>query len=343
MTENSSEINQEDSDKSSDNKPNIRDEHATHEKDPFDSEQRFRSKSATELQRPRQKTHPNIKVTRPTPSLENILEHQQERDTRPQISVIPNYVADSLSESSDSIYKTPLTMGHSEKVTLTAYNPRSQLLTRKVPVKSHDDAASGRPMSLYSMSSASSLLQEGAQSQDYHASIQTVLSKLDECEAQTKKHMDDFTKNIVGKLDVLVAEIRDSRGRERKVSTDSRKSQERSGELAQTGGLQLPQSSSVSLQVILRLSERVPSKWKFLARNLGIKEHEIQQIKGNNEGDIQEQSYQMLLQWTQTQGRGSYQTLGEAVRVIFGEKLYSDFIKMVIDSEGRHSLIPNSQ
>ena len=109
--------------------------------------------------------------------LENILEHQQERDTCPQISVIPNYVADSLSESSDSIYKTPPTMRYSEKVTLTAYNPRNQLLTRRVPVKLHDDAASGHPMSLYSMSSASSLLPEGAQSQDYHASIQTVLSK----------------------------------------------------------------------------------------------------------------------------------------------------------------------
>ena len=156
-------------------------------------------------------------------------------------------------------------MGHSEKVTLTAYNPRSQLLTRRVPVKLPDDSASGRPMSLYSMSSASSLLPEGAQSQDYHASIQTVLSKL---EAQTKKHMEDFTKNIVGKLDVLVAEIRDSRGRERKVSTDSRKSQERSGELAQTGGLQLPQSSSVSLQVILNVCLVSGSFW-----------HEIWELK----------------------------------------------------------------
>ena len=73
MTENGSEINQEDGDKSSNNKPNTREEYATQEKDPFDSEQRFRSKSTTELQRPRQKTHPNVKVTRPTTSLENIL------------------------------------------------------------------------------------------------------------------------------------------------------------------------------------------------------------------------------------------------------------------------------
>ena len=141
-------------------------------------------------------------------------------------------------------------MGHSEKVTSTAYNPRSQLLTRKVPVKSHDDAASGHPMSLYSMSSASSLLPEGAQSQDYHASIQTVLSKLG---TDKKAHAE--------KLDVLVAEIRDSRGRERKVSTDSRKSQERSGELAQTCGLQLPQSSSVSLHIILNVCLVSGSFW----------------------------------------------------------------------------------
>ena len=94
---------------------------------------------------------------------------------------------------------------------------------------------------------------------------------------------------IAEKLDVLVAEIRDSRGRERKVRTDSRKSQERSGELAQTGGLQLPQSSSVSLHIILNVCLVSGSFW-----------HDIWELK-SCESDIWREAILRLLRRSLTQ------------------------------------------
>ena len=121
---------------------------------------------------------------------------------------------------------------------------------------------------------------------------------------------------------------------------------ERSGELSlevltDSENLQHYQNSPVSLQILVKLSERVTRKWKFLGRRLGIKEHEIQQIKGDNQGDMQEQSYQMLLKWTQSNGGGSYQELGEAVKMTFGEKLYSDYVKMVMELEGKDDSVAN--
>ena len=64
---------------------------------------------------------------------------------------------------------------------------------------------------------------------------------------------------------------------------------------------------------------------------------------GDNQGDTQEQSYQMLLKWTQSQGEGSYQTLGDAIRTIFGEKLYSKYVKIVLNSEECPILTPHTQ
>ena len=100
------------------------------------------------------------------------------------------------------------------------------------------------------------------------------------------------------------------------------------------GGSLLPQNVPVSPSVILELSKHVAKpQWKFLARRLNLPEHEIDQIEANHRENIQEQSYQMLLKWRESSGGGSYQELGEALRREFGEQLYSDFVKIVRESE----------
>ena len=147
--------------------------------------------------------------------------------------------------------------------------------------------------------------------------------------------------------DILYNQVKENRGsRERLVSKASSMRSERSGELSlevltDNENFQHYQNCPVSSQILIKLSERVTRKWKFLGRRLGIEEHEIQQIKGDNQGDMQEQSYQMLLKWTQSNGGGSYQELGEAVKMTFGEKLYSDYVKMVMELEGKDNSVAN--
>ena len=98
----------------------------------------------------------------------------------------------------------------------------------------------------------------------------------------------------------------------------------------------LPQSSTVSTDVMLGLATIAMPKWKFLARYLHLQESEIQQISAENPSNVQEQTYQMLIKWnqSQTQNNDHYHILGEAVRRALGEKSYVDYIKMVVDVEG---------
>ena len=290
----------------------------------LESDQRVRSKSASEALRVSQQS---LKVKSPTPSLESIIE-QQEGKYSPQIRVIRNYGTASLSESSDSIYRTPPT---TRRIMEKDVPLRNQLATRSMVARPDDMTGS----------SISSLLREPVQQQDHHQ-LQALLSKMEEVEQVRMKQHEDLMKMIAEKIDTLVTEIRDSRESERRVSTDGVKPQDGKGEYRDIGESQLPRNIPVSPKVLLKLSERVPRKWKFLARRLEVEEHQIQQIKGDNQGDIQEQSYQMLLLWGQAQGGGSYQALGEAVRLTSGEQLYSEYVKMVVEEE-RHNLIPNSQ
>ena len=289
-----------------------------------ESDQRVRSKSASEVLRVPQ---PSLKVKSPTPSLENIIE-QQEGKSSPQITVIRNYGTASLSESSDSIYRTPPT---TRRIMEKDVPLRNQLATRSVVARPDDNMTGSY------RSSISSLPREPVQQQDHHQ-LQALLSKMEEVEQVRMKQHEDLMKMIAEKIDTLVTEIRDSRESERRVSTDGVKPQDGKGEYRDIGESQLPRNIPVSPKVLLKLSERVPRKWKFLARRLEVEE----QIKGDNQGDIQEQSYQMLLLWGQTQAGGSYQVLGEAVRLTFGEQLHSEYIKMVVEEE-RHNFIPNSQ
>ena len=101
-------------------------------------------------------------------------------------------------------------------------------------------------------------------------------------------------------------------------------------------GSSLPQNVPVSSDVILKLSKSVTTNWKFLGRWLKIPNHELKQIEANYKEDIHEQSYQMLLKWTQSNGGGSYQVLGEAIRNTFEEQLCLDYVEMVTVPKQRH-------
>ena len=62
------------------------------------------------------------------------------------------------------------------------------------------------------------------------------------------------------------------------------------------------------------LSERIGSQWKFVARQLGVPEYDIDNIECQKDM-INEQAYQMLLKWKTISGRGA--TYGVLVNAIF--------------------------
>ena len=217
-----------------------------------------------------------------------------------------------------------------------------------------------------------SISQEILDDDHNYYSIQELVSKIDETETQRQKQQEEFMKQqvdlvkqqeefmkqqveqhkehmkqqaeLVKKIDTLVTEMKESREiPERTASIDGVKRADRHNDISFDGDdSQLPQNTSVSLKVLARLSERVTRKWKFLARELGIEEHEIQRIKEDNAGDIQEQSYQMLLKWTQSQSGGSYPILGEAVRKTLDKQRYLNYVTMVNEVERSQNSAANS-
>ena len=62
------------------------------------------------------------------------------------------------------------------------------------------------------------------------------------------------------------------------------------------------------------LSERIGSQWKFVARQLGVPEYDIDNIECQKDM-INEQAYQMLLKWKTISGRGA--RYGVLVNAIF--------------------------
>ena len=62
------------------------------------------------------------------------------------------------------------------------------------------------------------------------------------------------------------------------------------------------------------LSERIGSQWKFVARQLGVPEYDIDNIECQKD-TISEQAYQMLLKWKTISGRDT--TYGVLVNAIF--------------------------
>ena len=142
---------------------------------------------------------------------------------------------------------------------------------------------------------------------------------------------------VLHKMEVIEQERRKQQEELLKVVTDLTKKLDKSRLQIQESVADkapLPPKCPVCPNVILELSKRVSKpQWKFLARRLKIPDHEIDKIEANYRENIQEQSYQMLRQWIQSNGGGSYQELGEALRREFGEQLYSDFVKIVSESE----------
>jgi hypothetical protein len=161
----------------------------------------------------------------------------------------------------------------------------------------------------------------------------TLITKIDIVEQERQKQHQELIEMISQlskKLDTLKTELHtNSKDKEVVVNSDVLHSPER-GEVNES---KLPQNCSVNTEVLLGLAKVLP-KWKFLARRLQIPEHEIQQISENSPVDVQEQSYQMLLKWNQTNAQNSdlYNTLGEAVRKECGDQLYFSYVKMVIDT-----------
>ena len=225
----------------------------------------------------------------------------------------------------------------------------------KTPPTSRHPSASSHPLNTMKSASRltitsknSSLTRESAPPRDKRSS-QVLLGKIAEAEEKRQKeHKQLLNKieNFTVKLDKVMTEIKECKTPEREVCTDGvrRTSNPKPKGLGIIDESLLPQSTPVSSEVILKLSKRVSTpQWKFLGRWLKIPDHEINTISANHKEDIQEQSYQMLLKWTQSNGGGSYQELGEAVKMEFGEKLYSEYVKMVIEAEGRQALGSNSQ
>ena len=67
-----------------------------------------------------------------------------------------------------------------------------------------------------------------------------------------------------------------------------------------------------------KLSLRIGSQWKFVARQLGVAEYDIDVVARDYQGDcVPEQAYQMLLKWKMTNGRdATYGALSDAIRVV---------------------------
>ena len=297
--------------------------------------------------------------------LEGISENNISRST---LHVIPNpSLVTCASDSSESLslYTTPPTSRHPSvsshhPLAKTVKNPRSPTsLPRNTPSAHLHSPTRGSvsispfstlPRNTTSSQSHSPTRGSVMSSQSKSHGYQELLSKIEEDKKDRERQHDELLKAIVdfsGKLDKVLSEMKDRRTSDSELCTDGTHSDKPMSptylyESSSTKSL-LPPNTPVSVHVLLKVSELVPHKWKFLARRLGVEEHEIQQIRGDNQGDVHEQSYQMLLKWTQSNGGGSYQALGEALRSTFGEKLYSDYVKMVVETEKRHIFVANSQ
>ena len=95
-----------------------------------------------------------------------------------------------------------------------------------------------------------------------------------------------------------------------------------------TSEVMLP-GTPVSDSAILELARRI-AKWKFLARDLKLKDHEIENIAANFSQDVEEQCYQMLKKWKQMNGNNAdCATLGEALRKNFGETFFLNYVELV--------------
>ena len=165
-----------------------------------------------------------------------------------------------------------------------------------------------------------------------HDELKGMISDLaKKLERERKKHHDE----LKGMISDLVKKVESLEKEQVIPSTTVDPQTPNSGDVKMNASM-LPQSCAVSTDVMLGLATIAMPKWKFLARYLHLQESEIQQISAENPSNVQEQTYQMLIKWnqSQTQNNDHYHVLGEAVRRALGEKSYVDYIKMVVDVEG---------
>ena len=299
-------------------------------KDPFD-EFEFRTRSASEPRNSKKSSSPRSfqNSKSPTPSLRDIPEETTQLPptlyhTSQHVIANPSV----LSESSLSLpYHTPPSSRRSMQF-LQVSDCDGHPLSVKMGGTEQDRKKQHLKASTETLPPSPSQL--SSQGEDRFA---TLITKIDKLGQETQKQHQELIEIILQlskKLDMIETELHtNSKDKEVAVNSDVLHSPER-GEVNES---KLPQNCSVNTEVLLGLAKVLP-KWKFLARRLQIPEHEIQQISENSPVDVQEQSYQMLLKWNQTnaQNSDSYNTLGEAVRKECGDQLYSSYVKMVIDT-----------
>lgn len=306
-------------------------------KDPFITDFRLRSKSASDVQSKPQKSS----LKRQSGNLEGILEEASNTTSNLYPQVISNPLHSFPSES--SIYTTPPTSRRSEKDPLTT--------SYSLPVKGERVRQGHFSHSVTSLSTTSvSPPPELARSHDHHK-LQTLIVKLEESEQDRQRRHDEM-RGLISELNTKLTTLVDTmlnnhnlgdnqQDESDSVQTDNVQLTDKSGDFVEISSSVLPQNAAVSSQVLLKLAKIIP-KWKFLARLLEIEEHEIQQISENFPNDVQEQSYQMLLKWKQSHSISSYQILGEAINEEFGEQVFSAYVKIVISTE-KNRLTANSQ
>ena len=226
-------------------------------------------------------------------------------------------------DSSESLYVTAPSSRHPSTTVRPLTSSRHPSTTIRPLISSRHPSTSSHPLNKVKKltdlsSSTSSQSQLNQKSAAPAMSYEAVLHKMEVAERKIQKQHEELLKVVTGLSEKID-----------KSKSDGLQIQESVADRAP-----LPPKSPVCPNVILELSKRVSKpQWKFLARRLKIPDHEIDKIEANYRENIQEQSYQMLRQWIQSNGGGSYQELGEALRTEFGEQLYSDFVKIVSESE----------
>ena len=293
--------------------------------DPFANDcNRYRSKSASELQRPRPRSA-QMPVKSPTSSLEDILEDPYNVQLYSNQHVISNPSIAASSES--SIYRTPPTSRKSDKEMHGIVLDHS---SHPLSVKNE----ANETMRSASLLSFSSIMYSG--SQDIHPErekLHSVVAKMVEAEKSRQRQHDelrDMISDLTKKLVTVALDRQDSKDDPPAESSADVPTPTAEPDLESLETSTLPKNCPVCLTVLLRLSEVVP-KWRFLARWLQVQEHEIQRLCENYQNDVQEQ---WLLKWQQCRSNASYQALGEAVKKAFGDQLYSNYVRMVNEAEG---------
>ena len=71
-------------------------------------------------------------------------------------------------------------------------------------------------------------------------------------------------------------------------------------------------------KIILTMGEKLQTRWKFVARLMGVPEHELDAITHDNRHSLGDQSYEMLVKWQRRDGEGAtYGVLLKAIHVVY--------------------------